>query len=105
MIVEYKVLFVEQSADQCRLAVDDRAAGEEPQAGPSIDASGASRRLGGECSGAVHQKYPSRFFFSIEPDSSRSMTRPCRSELDDSRISSMIASSVSAFEVTAPVSG
>ena len=52
-----------------------------------------------------HQKYPSCFFFSIEPLESWSITRPCRSEVRASSISWMIAVSVSAVLSTAPVSG
>ena len=52
-----------------------------------------------------HQKYPSCFFFSIEPAESWSMTRPCRSEVVVSNISWMIAVSVSASDSTAAVSG
>ena len=61
LVVEDRLLLVEQPADQRRLAVVDRAAGEEAQR----RALGAGDRVAG------HQKYPSRFFFSIEPDSSR----------------------------------
>ena len=52
-----------------------------------------------------HQKYPSSFFFSIEAVGSWSITLPCRSELVVTSISAMIASSVSASDSMAPVSG
>ena len=41
------------------------------------------------------QKYPSRFFFSIEPASSVSISRPWRSDVVEAFISAMISSSVS----------
>ena len=87
LIVEDQLLLVEQAADQRRLAVVDGAAGEEAQGGKR------------------HQKYPSRFFFSIEPASSVSISRPWRSEVVDAFISAMISSSVSASDSTAPDSG
>ena len=52
---------VQKSADEGRLAVVDRAAGDGAQ-------EGAQARC--------HQKYPSRFFISIEAAESRSMARP-----------------------------
>ena len=104
LVVEDRVLLVEQPADQRRLAVVDRAAGQETQGREG------ARRLcrrhrdaRGGC--AIHQKYPSRFFFSIDPDSSVSMRRPWRSEVRDARISARISSSVAASDGTAPVSG
>src|SRR4029079_5613203 len=51
------------------------------------------------------QKYPSRFFCSIDPVSSWSITRPCRSEFRANSISSMIFGSVVALLSIAPVSG
>ena len=62
---------------------------------------------GGVSSNQRHhaQKYPSRFFSSIEPASSWSMTRPCRSEFVATSISSMISGSVVALLSIAPVSG
>ena len=56
-------------------------------------------------SDGAHQKYPSSFFFSIEAVGSWSITLPCRSELVATSISAMIASSVSASDSMAPVSG
>ncbi len=91
LVVEDQLLLVEQAADQRRFSVVDGAAGEEAQ-----------RR---EFLSAAHQKYPSRFFFSIEPASSVSIRRPWRSEVVDARISAMISSSVSASDSTAPLSG
>ena len=54
---------------------------------------------------SIHQKYPSRFFFSIEEASSESMRRPWRSEVVDLRISAMMSRSVSASDSIAPLSG
>src|SRR6185437_132993 len=106
LVIENKFLLVEQAADQRRLAVVDRAASQKPQRRARIGAVAArSFFLGCGGRGAAHQKYPSRFFFSIEPASSWSMRRPCRSELVESRISAMMASSVSAADGTAPVNG
>src|SRR5208337_2049977 len=80
LIVVDQLLLVEQPADEGRLAVVDRAAGEQAQ-----------RRQRSFAIGLRHQKYPSRFFFSIDADSSLSIRRPCRSEVVAARISSMIA--------------
>jgi len=55
--------------------------------------------------GGNHQKYPSRFFSSIEPSSSWSMARFSRSERRNETISSMILGTVSASERIAPVQG
>ncbi len=52
-----------------------------------------------------HQKYPSCFFFSIDPEESKSITRPCRSEVVVRSISWITAVNVSASLSTAPVSG
>ena len=51
------------------------------------------------------QKYPSRFFFSIEPASSLSIRRPCRSLVRASSISWMISGTVTAVDSCAAVSG
>lgn len=51
------------------------------------------------------QKYPSFFFCSIDPASSWSITRPCRSEFLARIISSMICGNVVALLSIAPVSG
>ena len=99
-----------QPADQRRLAVVDRAAGEEAQERLALlsgeivaDAVGRLDALG---HGVAHcQKYPSRFFFSIEPASSRSISLPWRSEVRAVSISLTMPSSVSASESMAPVSG
>ena len=82
LVVEDELAVVEQPADQRRLAVVDGAAGQEPQQAfvgllgePEIEI-GVGR---GEEAG--HQKYPSCFFFSIEPTESLSIRRPSRSEV------------------------
>src|SRR3569832_25346 len=112
---------IQQATDEGRLAVIDRAAGQEPQrgrvrrrcsarrrhggghfrgragGGSGGLAGRASRPRGGICLGLTgHQKYPSRFFFSIDAASSLSMRRPERSEVRDVIISSMMSSSVAA---------
>ena len=97
---------VQQPADERALAVVDAAAGEEAQQLLLLVAGEVGvdvfltrgRRL-------ASQKYPSRFFCSIDPVSSWSITRPCRSEFLASSISSMISGSVVALLSIAPVSG
>ena len=97
LVVEDQFLFVKQSPDQRGLAVVNRAARQETERWKG--------RLGGLREREIHQKYPSRFFFSIEAASSVSMRRPCRSEVLVLRISAMISWSVSASDSIAPVSG
>ena len=79
---------VKQAANERRLAIINTAAGEETQ-----------KRLAG------HQKYPSRFFFSMDAASSVSMRRPALSDSREVRISSMMSSSVAAVLSTAADSG
>ena len=67
VIVEDQILFVQQPADQRRLAVVDRAARQKPQGRPRGD---AGRLQASRGAGREHQKYPSRFLASIEPDES-----------------------------------
>ena len=106
LVLEEHLGFVEQSSDERRLAVVDRAAGDEAQQvlvflGLQIGLDVAA----GEFDEARHQKYPSCFFFSIEADWSLSMTRPWRSEEVATSISSTMSRSVVALESMAPVSG
>jgi hypothetical protein len=54
---------------------------------------------------SASSEIPSRFFCSIDPASSWSITRPWRSEFRASSISSMISGSVAAVLSMAPVSG
>ncbi len=70
LIVENQMLLVEQAADQGGLAVVDRAAGEKAQGRTRIEAVRAHGPFGDDGGRRAHQKYPSRFFFSIDPDSS-----------------------------------
>ena len=77
----------QQAADQGGLAVVHRAAGENAQ------------------KGVGHQKYPSRFFISIEESWSWSISRPARSDTRVVRISSTISSRLEAGESTAADSG
>ena len=88
LVVKDVLGLVEQAADQCGLAVVHAAAGDEPECGP-----------------LVHQKYPSCFFFSIEPGWSESMSLPWRSETRARKVSAMISSSELAVLSMAPVSG
>src|SRR6185437_1880155 len=99
LIIENELGVVEQAADQGRFAVVHRTAGQEPQQvlGP--------RRLGRAPWRRVHQKYPSRFFFSIDAASSLSIKRPCRSDTRVWSISATMSSIVSAFDSIAPVKG
>lgn len=53
----------------------------------------------------AHQKYPSSFFCSIDAPGAWSIMRPWRSELVLTSISAITASSVSAVDSIAPVSG
>ena len=50
----------------------------------------------------IHQKYPSRFFFSIEAVSSVSMRRPCRSETRAVSISATMSAIEAASDSMAP---
>ena len=70
--------------------------------------------IGGRPSGAAYeqyrnenpiQKYPSRFFFSIDPVSSLSIRRPWRSEVLACIVSRTIFSNVEALLSMAPVKG
>ena len=98
---------VEEPADERALAVVDAAAGDEPQHRLVLVAAQVLADVLGDevVHGMGHQKYPSCFFFSIDPLESWSMTRPWRSELAVRSISWMISSSVDAVLSTAPVSG
>ncbi len=100
----------QQPPDQRRLAVVDRAAGEEPQQRLALLPGKIVAHAFGRRDALWHvvahgQKYPSRFFFSIEPASSRSISRPWRSEVLAVSISLTMPSSVSASDSMAPVSG
>ena len=81
LIFENELAVIQQAPDQRRLAIIDRAAREEAQQALGL--------IG-------HQKYPSRFFFSIDAASSLSMRRPERSDVRAIIISSMMSSSVAA---------
>ena len=97
---------MQQPADERALAVVDAAAGEEAQELFLLVAGeiGVDVFLT-QVNGLAFQKYPSRFFCSIDPASSWSITRPWRSEFLASSISSMISSRVVALLSIAPVSG
>src|SRR3990172_2928156 len=106
LILEDQLRFVEQAADERALAVVDAAAGEESQEALVLVGVKISLDvLGDKIGGVRHQKYPSCFFFSIDPVESWSMTRPSRSHLFPRSISWMMAVSVSASLSMAPVRG
>src|SRR4029077_16064599 len=86
LILVHRSRVVQQPPDQRALPVVDAARRADPQE-------------------ARHQKYPSRFFNSIEPSWSWSMTRSWRSEWRVASGSSMIFGTVSASDRTAPVHG
>ena len=84
LVVEDQLGVVEQPADQRRLAVIDAAAGEEAQQADLLLARQEMlqrRRSAGSRGCCSCQKYPSRFFFSMLSFSSRSISRPPRSEV------------------------
>jgi len=79
-------------------AVVDRTAGQEAQQPPVGRHRHPDSVIG-------HQKYPSRFFRSIEASASLSISRPCRSERRDWRNSATISASVVASDSIAPLNG
>ena len=102
---------MKQATDQRRFAVVHAAARQEPEQilllmglDVRIDAGRLERRMH-EPRLVWHQKYPSRFFCSMEPDWSKSITRPSRSERVATSISPMISGSVVAVDSIAPDSG
>ena len=110
LVVEDQLAVIKQPPDQRGFAVIDRAAGQKTQQGlggllvqPEPDIGVGSGK--GGCGQSGHQKYPSCFFFSIEPMESLSISRPSRSEVRDACISMMISGSVAAEDSMAPVSG
>ena len=107
VVLEDQLRVVQQAADQRALAVVDAAAGDEAQHRLVLVALEIGVDVRGEqlVHGVGHQKYPSCFFFSMEPEESWSITRPCRSDEVVSSISWMISGSVAAVLSTAPVSG
>ena len=69
LIVENRLGIVEQAPDHGALAVVDAAAGDEAQHALGFVARKKRLEFGiFDCGGRAHQKYPSRFFFSIDPD-------------------------------------
>ena len=98
LVVRDRMGVVEQPPDQRRFAIIHTPACQHPQQRPLGEGQvGFDQRR--------HQKYPSRFFFSMAPDSSWSISRPLRSEVRAASISSTILPSVSASLSTAAVSG
>src|SRR6187402_2236416 len=110
LILEYLPGIGQQAANQRRLAVVDRAAGQESEQRLALLPGKIVSHVFYRCHAfsldmAHAQKYPSRFFFSIEPASSRSMRRPWRSDVLAVSISLTMPSRLSASESIAPVSG
>ena len=103
LVLEDQLGVVQQASDQGRLAVIDGAAGQKAQQGFLF----LIGQIGDHVAGNIldHQKYPSRFFFSIDPASSLSIMRPWRSEVLAVSISRTIACRSLASDSTAPVSG
>src|SRR5262245_6397189 len=111
LVFEDQLGVIEQTSDQRGLAVVHRAAGKKAQHAlfsggkfPDRGALGFGRIAEGRDLGG-HQKYPSRFFFSIDPLSSWSIRRPERSEVRAVSISPTMSSSVAASLSKAAVSG
>ena len=102
LVVEHRTGVVQQAADERRLAVIDAADGREAHQLLLLVAGEEPLDV---CERTGAQKYPSRFFVSIEPSSSWSMRRPWRSLLLESSISRMTSGSVVAVLSTAPESG
>src|SRR6266581_1834717 len=103
LVLEEHFRFVEQPADHGALAVVHAAAGDEAQQSLALVGLEVGLDVLGEHVGYVcHQKYPSCFFFSMDPAESWSIIRPCRSEVLHSSISWMIFGRVSASDSTAP---
>ena len=97
---------MQQASDQRGFAIVDTAAGDEAQQILGFVPGQIGVDVFGNQVGLVcHQKYPSIFFFSIEPDWSWSMARPWRSLVRVSSISRMMSGKVVALDSTAPVSG
>ena len=86
LVLEDRPALVQQAADERALAVVHAAAQYE-----------AERR--------EHQKYPSRFFRSMDPSPSWSITRPRRSDWSAASVSARTASTVPAALSTAALSG
>ena len=82
LILVQHLRLVEETPDQCALAVVDAAAGDEAKQALALVRLQVALDVQSDEVGYVrHQKYPSCFFFSMEPAESWSMTRPCRSEV------------------------
>src|SRR5580700_8116480 len=105
MVVEYHMGLEEQPSDEGALAVVDTSTRDEPQQllllmdlQVGVDVGGDKRLLA-----RGHQKYPSCFFFSMEPKASKSMIRPSRSDVVARSISWMTSGNVAAVLSMAPV--
>ncbi|MNX90770.1 hypothetical protein D3C86_1228300 [compost metagenome] len=106
LVLEQRLGLIQQAADQGALAVVDTATGDEAQQLLVLLLLQVGRQVVIACIGdRVHQKYPSCFFFSMEPAESLSIRRPWRSEVRLTSISLMIAGKLSASLSMAPVNG
>ena len=103
LVLEERAALIEQPADQRALPVVDAAARQEAQEVAILAL--LEQRLDVDGYDRCAQKYPSRFFFSIDASLSRSISRPCRSDVELASISSMISATVPARLGTAPDSG
>ena len=106
MVLEHEVRLVQEAPDERALAVVDAAARDEPQQALVLVRTEVLVDVDGdEIRRVRHQKYPSCFFFSIEPALSKSMIRPWRSDVVASSISWMMSISVVASLSIAPDNG
>ncbi len=106
VILEHEMRLVQEPPDERALAVVDAAARDEPQQALVLVRTQVLVDVDRDQIGRVrHQKYPSCFFFSMEPALSKSMIRPCRSDVVASSISWMMSISVAASLSIAPDNG
>ena len=97
---------VQQTADEGRLTVVNAPTRQQAQKVLAFVFGEVGLDIGDdEVRSVRHQKYPSRFFSSIDPEWSWSMTRPSRSERVAKSISWIISGSVVAVDSMAPDSG
>ena len=104
LVVEDRGGVVQEPPDEGGLAVVDGAHGHEAQEFLLLVVGEPREDVSLGIQGG-HQKYPSRFFCSIEASSSWSMSRPCRSDVRAEIISRMISGTVVASLSTAPERG
>ena len=106
LILKHQLGFIQHAPNQGAFAVVHAAAGNKAQEIERVLLRKIGVHLRGGCKVlSAHQKYPSCFFFSIEPEESESMALPWRSLVRELSSSSTIEDKSSAFDSTAPVSG